>query len=528
MRNEFGGTAESPSWVVSKYDNLRYLARILRYRYKLMWEARDKSMLPALLGLLLGILGAATTLAAVYRFIVDRRPATAAVLGAAIVVVVLLARRIAHPQDLFRIAARSARGTEILRRNMADGMRNEAAFDALHRLYAPFVEGLNATLAEAPSARRFQFIEDANRKPFLAIVIPALADESLDELLDIRWKSRANEWTARHSRFAPERQQYMESLRSNETHRNPWGDEAGDNLVLDELEINTETGNLLLHTAVATYGEIVRTSDSLLSEFAIFAYLGRPYEKFELSPIARTLGRLPFLRIGRAIELRSAETLTQLPWRRHIHEWAPSARDLFLRPACRAAGIGVAVTMVKRDGVEPVAYVARRSSRVGTYPDALHVVPAGMCNAKFDPAVGRETLPADFLKWTMIGELLEECYDVEELATYGTENWVTHIKNVCSSMGVEPSPPTFTGLAFDLLTLRPEVCSTVDVISPRASSGPINMRLCWEYSRTHDVSTIALARIGELCSRTDFVQSGAASLGLAAIGAVPTATFEGT
>lgn len=44
---------------------------------------------------------------------------------------------------------------------------------------------------------------------------------------------------------------------------------------------------------------------------------------------------------------------------------------------------------------------------------------------------------------------------------------------------------------------------------------PSQFKLCWEYSPLQGISTIELSRTAELCERTDFVQSGVASMALA-------------
>jgi hypothetical protein len=347
-----------------------------------------------------------------------------------------------------------------------------------------------------------------------------MAGERLDEILSREWKERPHEWEVTNSTFAAERQAYMSRLRSLPQYRGPQGDdEDGDNLVLDHLAIDPTSERLKLHPAIATYGQIVRSCDALLNEFAVFGYLGRDLTA-ELSWLGR-VGQaklLRSLRIGRPIDLRPVHALRLLPWRNAVHRWAERPEHLFLAPRKRAAGLGVAVTMLKQDSEHPTAFVARRSSVVGTYPDVLHVVPAGMCNAKDDLRADRRPIRNDFLRWTMIGELLEECYDVEELADYRTEDWVAHVSEECAVRSVSTTAPIFTGLAFDFLNLRPEICSRVDVVDPDDKAMQReHFKLCWEYSRRHGVTELELSRVVDFCDGTDFVQSGIASLALARI-----------
>jgi hypothetical protein len=104
------------------------------------------------------------------------------------------------------------------------------------------------------------------------------------------------------------------------------------------------------------------------------------------------------------------------------------------------------------------AYIAKRSPRVGTYPEALHVVPTGMSNARdlrwrF---IDNEPPDPDFVVVTMLTELLEEEFDLEEFAYANIDHWRDQVNAQLARIGVI-ARPKFTRVAFDLLNLRPEV-----------------------------------------------------------------------
>jgi hypothetical protein len=509
-------SAENPGRLASKYDLLRYRWRVLSYRLGLLRTATPYEWL----GIGLGIVGALSALGAGFRIVVVGLGASVAFAISGLIAslaVAAVSYLLSRKPALFKAAARDRRTTERMREDMRAGIQNEHARDAIEQMYSPIIGRVNRDLALAGTKRRFDFIAaGASKGPCLAVVMPAVRGEALGGLLSPEWKPRSREWALRNSSFAAERQLYMRRLRDLGPHQNPLGDEEGDNLILDEVVLNPVTGFLNMHVSIGTYGQIVRTSDALLNEFALFGYIGRDRSD-ELRPWSKALARIPLLRVGKPVRLNAIDALRQLPWRRQVHEWAGSPSNILLRPVSRAAGLGVAVTMLKRGAAEPTAYVARRSSKVGTYPDVLHVLPSGMCNAKQDYRSSKEALRPDFLHWTMVGELLEECYDVEELAVYRTEDWVGHIRQQCAEKGINAASPVFTGLAFDLLTLRPEVCSLVEVAEPAAPGASANFQLCWEYSPMHGVTTMALSRVTDLCDRTDFVQSGLASLALASL-----------
>ena len=503
-----------PGRAASKYDLVRYRWRLLCYSLALL---RRPTLYEAV-GLLLGIGGVVSALGGAIALLARLGP-----LGSGLTTVVIGMMLLSpfcyvftRTPRLFSAATHSPDTMEKFRENLRSGMRNDQAYRVLERIYAPIVSAVNDSWRSLAQDRRLHFVGSLEHdRPFLAVAMPATVDESLDGLLDPRWIPRPHAWEVKASKFAPQRQKYMKCLRGLTSFGNVFGDDDGDNLVLDNVTFDPGSGHVRLQVSIATYGQIMRTSDSLLHEFALFAYIGRDRTQ-ELTRLGGMLARLPLFRVGTALDLTPTDALRQLPWRREVHAWAAKPEDIFLHPTSRAAGLGVALTMLAGEGGEPTAYVARRSSIVGTYPEAIHVMPAGMCNTKEDYRVSGRPLRRDFLKWTMLGELLEECYNEEEFSSYRTEDWVKHVKARTIALNLPTTTPTFTGLAFDLLNLRPEVCASIKVPGHLQHDAP-RFNTNWEYSSRSQPEAIAISRLVESYNRTDTVQSGVASLVLAHI-----------
>ena len=83
----------------------------------------------------------------------------------------------------------------------------------------------------------------------------------------------------------------------------------------------------------------------------------------------------------------------------------------------------------------------------------------------------------------MIQELLEECFDMQEMAQTRTFDWIGAVKSALKTRGLEDFDPIFTGLALDFLNLRWDICARVDVGD---NGNRHDYRLCWEYNLTSD------------------------------------------
>lgn len=454
---------------------LRLIAYQLTYGLPTPWEAFNA---------LLGLIGAWQVIQIANSILLDLKLSTYGVTGLllACVLGVLWWRLGCRPQRVFSQAARDDQLAERLHADLQRGLRNEDALETLLGLYLPLVDQ-----AQGSREVSWRFPPDRNGRPLLSIML-AVDPDSPNPLSVCGDPMRSADWTRRASRFAAERQAFMSRLRQQAGHANSVGDEAGDNAVLGEIEVDT---SITLRVGAATYGQIVRTSDSLLQEFALFGFLSSAE------------------RGSRSLRVADRQLLRVLPWRRRIHKWDDSGLSVLLAPRGRAAGLGVSVATLCDGPGGTRALVGRRSSRVGTYPGVLHVVPAGMVNLH-----GVTEPTVELVEQTMLAEFLEECFDVGELDGTPLLHTAQVVRRHLHELGLADLRPRIEGIAIDLLNLRPEVCGSIDLRGrPELLE---RIRLCWEYAKFSAVELAPLAPDGIMCSRTDIVQSGGVALALVA------------
>jgi hypothetical protein len=363
---------------------------------------------------------------------------------------------------------------------MVDGMTHDFAYENLARLYAPIVADIGLPHVCWPV--------DVSGKQCLVVTIAAPAPQRLDSIIAGVETPRGAAWTERVSRFAPERQEFMATMRRGLSSANTFGDEAGDNVVLAAISADSD---VTMTVNTASYGQIMRTSDSLVTEFAAFADLAH---------------RSAFRGKPRPLMFADGDLLKVLPWRRKVHSWDDRS-TLLVAPRGRASGLGVSLALVEERAGKAAAFVARRSSSVGTYPEVLHVVPSGMLNTRGEAADDLAFLP----RLTMLSEFLEECFDVPELSWPSVGDFARRVDEKLHECRLADLEPEFTGLAIDLLNLRTEVCGVLDLTGHRSVVDAFT--LSWEYTerlRRVDLDTVPAVR------RADFVQSGVGSLQLAA------------
>jgi hypothetical protein len=469
---------------------LRYRARLLRLRLRLIQVSRFD-----LFNLLLALVGAWTVVAAISQFLpLDSKPAITGFWVGAIICLfglywLMYARR---PQDIFRLAAKSDVQSQQLRSWMTTGMQNDAAYAVLEELYEPLFRDLIAR----PEFAGTQWPEDARGRRALVLTLPTEDNVTLDEILDDRVAVREPAWRSRVAGFAGERQALMATLRRDANLANPFGDEGGENLVLERL---SGSPRIDLSAATATYGQIVRTSDALINEFALMGHL---------------LERSAFRQRVVPLRLTGAQALRVLPWRREVHSW-DAGIDVLVAPKGRASGLGVSVALQlhSSDGKAVSAILARRSANVGTYPDALHVIPAGMINVHSPNPATDELGIGRLPKLTMLAEFVEECFDVVELSGHSLGNFEARVWRELAGRGLTQVSPVFTGIAIDLLNLRTEICATIDLTDYRAVVD--DFVVSWEFTHNEDLRRVNLAHGSAVTRREEFVQSGIGALHLA-------------
>jgi hypothetical protein len=410
--------------------------------------------------------------------------------------------------DLGRImgaAASDRRASELLRADMHVGMRNHGAYAALRSLYDPHVRAANDALREAGWNATFEPLtigsaSTGGASHYAAIVMALPAAASLEDLFGSICPLPS---LGKVMRATQGRQDLVLAWRGGEVIDRETGQhfEEGDNYCLAEMKVDNRGGNkrLVIDVAVGTYGEISRTCESLINEFALFGHLTRS------NRFTRQVGG------ERVFAIDSDTLLSYLPWRKLCHEDSGRSGDIFLRPRGRAVGLGVSVATIDRKaGVGVVGYVARRSKNVGTYPDALHTVPAGNCNTydtdKPSGSSAVTTVPPWYLEGVMRCEFIEEWLDDHDLRLSKMQDWRGAVDRRWRAKLGDLRSITLTGIAFDLLNLRPEICALITVFP---EEGNLN------YEWTGKARAWPLAEIG-LLDPTDAVQSGVASLALAA------------
>jgi ADP-ribose pyrophosphatase YjhB (NUDIX family) len=398
------------------------------------------------------------------------------------------------------VAAWSEEGAQRLRRDMEIGMSNVAAYDQLIALYEPILAKVNDRLAQLDPPRKFERVtmkdSQGGSRGYAAIALSARSEESLSDLLGPIGQS---EYTSLRM-LADSRQRLMRTWRRIDQSQNELEDELGDNYCLRGLQFEPD-GSLQLDVAVATYGEIMRSSDALINEFALFAYL--------CGPIGRR--RRPSVHRRAVLEMSSRSVLRCLPWRRRVHrEHRHCEHDLFLAPRSRAAGLGIAAVTMEDKDQEVHAYLGIRSGKVGTYPATNHVIPAGMCNT-YGTNLGATTPddrpPSEYLETVMKCEFLEEWTGAEEFESNKRRGWADQV-NKMWKREIEDrvtQPLKLTGVAFDLLNLRPEICASIAVDT---HDGALN----WEFDQIGVQGP--LEAMGNV-DQTEIVQGGAAALMLA-------------
>jgi len=262
--------------------------------------------------------------------------------------------------------------------------------------------------------------------------------------------------------------------------------ESGSNFCLWNMDVTSEGGvrRISLEVGVATYGQVMRSCDAMIDEFALFAYLSWP------------AGRLPRRFSGRTM-------LQCLPLRKRAHKRAGGPGELFLHPHDRAAGIGVAIATVRAEDEQLLVGVEERPATVGTYPSCIHVVPAGMCNTH--GLDHYEAVPEWFLLTTMRGRFLLEWSRLAafQSGSWHYEQWHAHVDRAWNDRDLVDIE--LTGLAYDLLNLRPEICAI-------AMAGDWGCRVDREY-RSAGIEPRGVSTIGDI-KAGNVVQSGAAALTL--------------
>lgn len=183
---------------------------------------------------------------------------------------------------------------------------------------------------------------------------------------------------------------------------------------------------------------------------------------------------------------------------------------------CAALTISTLLVFKRRNG-EFYCLLRRRSLNVGVSPSMLHVVPAGMFEAKN----GQDDWSIVMNVWR---ELLEEVYNEAEQHGSGHAELPDHIwqrppiRLLGELLRCGSAELSVTGICCDLLNLRPEIC-TVLFLADSSFCEERPMVLNWEYEAEGPAGLFAVRwnRIDEVIEevgREGMVASGAVCLGL--------------
>jgi len=153
-------------------------------------------------------------------------------------------------------------------------------------------------------------------------------------------------------------------------------------------------------------------------------------------------------------------TLDRLPIRARLHRALP-ARECLTSGAGRSAAIGGAGLVIFNDGRQYQAILSQRTRRHATRPDSYHVLPAFI----FQPvsASGRES------EWSIrhhfYREWLEELFGMDES---GAVDIYRHpaLVDLLTMQANQQAGLYLSGVAVNLLTLRPEICLVLVIHDP--------------------------------------------------------------
>jgi hypothetical protein len=400
---------------------------------------------------------------------------------------------------MMRVASSSEEGAAHLVTVMSTGMGNDDGYLTLRNAYLPLVAEANSSLAERDWALRLEPVELTHPTTgaatrYASLVLRTAANPEPESILG-RLSSDGPDTVVACRKAAP-RQRLMARWRGKRDKREQ-GEEIGDNYCVAGLRLSEDGSHVVYDVAVASYGEIARSCEALVNEFALFAYI---------------LGRCrPPQKSAPTVHLRPNTLLGCLPWRASAHRREASAVDLLLSPRTRAAGLGFALATISPapDSDEQCVFLSVRSETVGTYPKVLHIIPAGNCNTHGTHRAAASSvdnkLPSSYLTSLMKCEYLEEWHSIDDLEDLRIPDWEYEVGRLWSTTVRQLAPITLAGVAIDLVNLRPEICGRVEVAFTRTE------HLNWEWSWGDAGSPYRLQEVGRIPAR-DIVQAAAAAL----------------
>jgi len=261
--------------------------------------------------------------------------------------------------------------------------------------------------------------------PNAIFVAPPKQRDHVDSVLDKPVLKEAPEDML--SEISQSGQAYLNELRK--TPANPW-----DGTTYRMLNIHDEDGNLKISCGLGSYFNMLKSSETLelelLREFAQRSPSNAVFDWFD----------------------------KQLILRRRLESYVS---DSVKHGSGRSAAVSVsALTMFQMDRGGYKALIWERSSdKVSIYTDILHVLPSGMLQPLVDDFDNEYSVEHNVYR-----EYLEEVFNVEEVrrsgghATYDYFYENPNLLYLKDLIKDNKAKILLTGIAVDLLDLRPEIC----------------------------------------------------------------------
>ena len=210
--------------------------------------------------------------------------------------------------------------------------------------------------------------------------------------------------------------------------------------------MNFIDGKLILpiECTIELYGNIIDSSDLLINE----TYMHFAFDNYSTN-------------------IPPENVLSHMPWRKAIHRKYKNPIDILTQVKGRATGVGIsALTVANIDG-EYTSFIGNRSTKVGTFSNAYHVIPSGMANIDKGNS---DLIQNGYLNLQLLfeTEFMEEIFSYKKAVDRQTsfEPWAKIIKNQVHrnlyGEGNEYEAHIYlTGIVIDLLNYRPEICALI-------------------------------------------------------------------
>jgi len=200
----------------------------------------------------------------------------------------------------------------------------------------------------------------------------------------------------------------------------------------------------------------MRKIDSGTDRLALQCYRGTYFDAIDSSESLEweLLSAIPALKSSMEGDLTSFDRTLSL--RKALHR---DVSDPVMSGDGRCAGIGISTLIAYQDDDELKLMLKKRSSTtVASHPGGIHVIPSGMFQ-QFSDEVDKEFS----IVHTVLREYLEEVFNVPESDYFGAPAQSfygdSRIEYLLSLIDDGKAGLYLSGIAVNLLTLRPEVCT---------------------------------------------------------------------